>query len=471
MNIYLTNHWLQAIGTVLLLSCLMLCITHVTLAQVTPPDTVTAKDVVNDPTKLEDHLKWIVYDFKVPQDNPSGFLLQNRIHSDTTGIWSYENIFLVLFDASSTINRGLVITHSGNRQNEGQNWLVANVTDDQGNEVIKQIFSAGEEGPLRVEYHWDDPNDPNDNSETPKESFAQRYYSQPYQDSLVVVVGFAQPVPIQESDFVPDTPLPEIQAEQVVDRETLKSWVTGLVDWVRSIMDQDGGFGYLLNNINSWREDNSTFRSGSTYIIALSTVGQILFHGQTPELIDLTRSRLDSLDLRGQKFFQELTDIAMRDSKEGFYEYWLDDPTIEGDEDSTASPKVAYVKLIEREGIPGAFSDGIIVLGTSTISSATSIQELPTGTHTFTSGNYPNPFNQTTSLYFNLEETADVEIEVIDLLGRTILESAIGELPSGMTSDYEIDSAGWASGVYYYRIIATTGRGSTIYSGKMMVAK
>jgi len=462
----------QFIGAMFMSACLMLCITNSMHAQVTPPDSVTAKDVVNDPSKLEDYLKWIVHDFKAPKTPIEGFLLQNRIHSDTTGIWGYENIFLVLLDATRNLSRGLIITHSGDRRNEGQNWLAANVTDEKGTKVVEKILSAGDEAPLLVEYHWDDPNDPNDNPETPKESLAMRYYSNPYGDSLTVVVGFAQPVPIPDlGDFTPQTPIPETQANQVVDRETLKIWATGLVDWVGSIMDQEGGFQYLLGNIDMWSQNNSTFRSGATYIVALSTIGQVLFHGQNPGLIDLTHSRLDSLDLRGQQFYKGFIDTAMGDSKEGFYEYWIDDPSIDGDEDSTAAPKVAFAKLIDREGIPGTFSDGIVVIGTSNITSATSVQELPTDTDIFTSGNYPNPFSRTTNLYFNLEEAADIEIEVVNLLGRVMLKSSLGEISRGIVSDYEIDSMGWAPGVYYYRIIATTERGPTIHSGKMMIVR
>lgn len=472
MNIHWTECWLHCIGAVLVSACMMLSITHEIYAQDVPPDTVTAKDVVNDPSKLADHLKWVVYDFQQPQDNISGFLLQNRIHNDTTGIWSHENIFLLLFDATQKLNRGLLITHSGDRTNEGQNWIIAEVTDEKGNQVVEQMFSAGEEEPLQVDYHWDDPNDPNDDAETPKQSLALRYYSPAYGDSLLVVIGFAQPVPFPESDFVPQNPAPDFQAEQVVDRETLKNWTSGIVSWILDIMDQDGGFGYLNSNIDMWTADNSAFRSGATYMIALSTTGQMLFHGQTPEIIDLTRSRSDSLDLRGQKFIKEFIDIALSDSKEGFYEYWVDDPQVEGDEDSTAAPKVAYVKFITHERIPGAFSDGTIFIGTSNIiSSPTSVQELPTGTSTITLGNYPNPFSGTTNLYFNLEESAEVEIEVIDLLGRTMLKHAIGQIPSGIISDYEIDSEGWAPGVYYYRITTTTGGGPTIHAGKMMVAR
>jgi len=472
MKIYLINTLPQVIGALLMSACLMLCTTNSIHAQVIPPDSVTAKDVVNDPSKLEEYLKWIVHDFKAPQNPIEGFLLQNRIHSDTTGLWSYENIFLVLLDATRKLSRGLVITHSGDRRNEGQNWLTANVTDENGNKVVEKILSAGDEVPLLVEYYWDDPNDPNDNSETPKESFAMRYYSNPYGDSLTVVVGFAQPVTIPDiDDFTPQTPIPETQASQVIDRETLKSWVTGLVDWVGNVMDQEGGFQYLLNNVGMWSQDNSTFRSDATYIIALSTIGQILFHGQSPDLIDLARSRLDNLDLRGQQFYKEFIDIATGDSKEGFYEYWIDDPSVEGDEDSTAAPKTAFVKLIDLEEIPGAFSDGIVVVGTSNIISATSIQELPSDTDIFISGNYPNPFSRTTNLYFGLEEAADIELEVVDLLGRTMLMSSLGEIPRGVVSDYEIDSMGWAPGVYYYRIIATTERAQAIHSGKMIIVR
>ncbi len=67
--------------------------------------------------------------------------------------------------------------------------------------------------------------------------------------------------------------------------------------------------------------------------------------------------------------------------------------------------------------------------------------------------NYPNPFNPTTVIAFNLPTKADAELEVIDILGRTVNKVNLGSLEAGFHS-VEYDAASHASGVYLYRIKA-----------------
>ena len=99
----------------------------------------------------------------------------------------------------------------------------------------------------------------------------------------------------------------------------------------------------------------------------------------------------------------------------------------------------------------------------------TSIQEdQPMDISSVTAGNFPNPFRGTTYLWFNLQETVDVEIEVIDVLGRTAFSSVAGRVKKGERYQYEINTTGWPSGVYFYRIIAsTTNASATVFTGKM----
>ncbi|MBN2561176.1 MAG: T9SS type A sorting domain-containing protein [Phycisphaerae bacterium] len=42
--------------------------------------------------------------------------------------------------------------------------------------------------------------------------------------------------------------------------------------------------------------------------------------------------------------------------------------------------------------------------------------------------NYPNPFNPTTTIHFELQESATVRIQVLDLAGRKIRDLRSGEL-------------------------------------------
>jgi PKD repeat protein len=73
-------------------------------------------------------------------------------------------------------------------------------------------------------------------------------------------------------------------------------------------------------------------------------------------------------------------------------------------------------------------------------------------------GNYPNPFNPTTTINFDLPEAADVRLEVYDLMGRRVATLISSQLGAGR---YEAQwnarsdgGAAVASGVYLYRLQA-----------------
>ena len=70
--------------------------------------------------------------------------------------------------------------------------------------------------------------------------------------------------------------------------------------------------------------------------------------------------------------------------------------------------------------------------------------------------NYPNPFNPTTTIAFSLPTRSRVELQVIDVLGRSVETRELGQLPAG-DHQYEYDASNLASGVYFYRVITDTG--------------
>ena len=69
-------------------------------------------------------------------------------------------------------------------------------------------------------------------------------------------------------------------------------------------------------------------------------------------------------------------------------------------------------------------------------------------------GNYPNPFNPTTSIQFDLPEPADVTVNVIDMLGRVVLTVPAQPFQAGRSHQLQLDASSIASGVYVYQIIA-----------------
>jgi uncharacterized lipoprotein YddW (UPF0748 family) len=81
-------------------------------------------------------------------------------------------------------------------------------------------------------------------------------------------------------------------------------------------------------------------------------------------------------------------------------------------------------------------------------------------------GNYPNPFNPTTSISFSLSEPVEITLTVYDILGRTIDLVAEGLYPRGQ-HQVSFDASRLNSGVYIYVLEA----GGQRLSGKMTLMK
>jgi len=83
-------------------------------------------------------------------------------------------------------------------------------------------------------------------------------------------------------------------------------------------------------------------------------------------------------------------------------------------------------------------------------------------------GNYPNPFNRSTTIRFDLPEPGEVRVEVLDVLGRKVWTGAPRRFDAGPGQVYTVDASRLASGVYVYRIVVETGSGVTTRAGRMM---
>ncbi len=73
--------------------------------------------------------------------------------------------------------------------------------------------------------------------------------------------------------------------------------------------------------------------------------------------------------------------------------------------------------------------------------------------------NYPNPFNPTTTIKYDLPEASQVSLVVYDLLGRKVTELVSGQKAEGYHSAIW-DASSVASGVYFARFMATDGSGN-----------
>ena len=86
-------------------------------------------------------------------------------------------------------------------------------------------------------------------------------------------------------------------------------------------------------------------------------------------------------------------------------------------------------------------------------------------------GNYPNPFNPTTTIRFDLHKTAKVQVKVYNIQGHLVMETPEETLTAGSGQEYRIDASNWASAVYFYKVTAKTTTVTFSSYGRMLLLK
>ena len=71
------------------------------------------------------------------------------------------------------------------------------------------------------------------------------------------------------------------------------------------------------------------------------------------------------------------------------------------------------------------------------------------------SQNYPNPFNPSTNISYGLPQTAHIEVKIYDMAGREVAQIVDGSQSAGYHT-IQFDASSLASGVYIYRLTATS---------------
>jgi hypothetical protein len=86
-------------------------------------------------------------------------------------------------------------------------------------------------------------------------------------------------------------------------------------------------------------------------------------------------------------------------------------------------------------------------------------------------GNYPNPFNPTTTIAFSLDRVMDVKLDIYNILGQRVATLPTGKLPAGtytrVWNGAGDDGRAVATGVYFARL---TGDGRS-FSRKLLLLK
>ena len=175
--------------------------------------------------------------------------------------------------------------------------------------------------------------------------YASVYVSSDFQAPIVLLAGFD----IGESHLVPigaeaiDYGDPAITARDVVDRATLKAFVTQAGNYMLDIQ-QSGDPAAASKARIALRDPNGPWRHGSVYLYVLDTVSNIIsFHAAFPDRYEsrpLVPTVRDAVT--GELVLPQVIAAAKSSPEGGFLEYYWDDPT--DDTDRADIPKVGYAR-------------------------------------------------------------------------------------------------------------------------------
>ncbi len=145
---------------------------------------------------------------------------------------------------------------------------------------------------------------------------------------------------------------PAITAEEVVDRETLKTFVTEalrfLVTTQRNVRSLAESRVALAKTRLALRDPNGPWRHGSVYLYLLDrTSNVILFHGAFPDRFELRPLVATVRDVvTGRLVLPQVLEAASSSPEGGFVEYFWDDPS--DDSDRADIPKLGYAREFKR---------------------------------------------------------------------------------------------------------------------------
>ena len=294
----------------------------------------TAAQVKDDET-LKAFVEGAKAQIETITDMNEGAKLRERLR--TEGDWKSGSMFLIVF-----LKSGEPFIHGNDRSAESKNLL--GVEDERGTRVVEKLLAAAAEGGGFVEYH----------DGGPKAAYAVEYTSGITARRFVLVGGYSQDVshvPVH----IADLPKPTVTASQVVDRESLITFVEEAAEAYRKAVMSEGYRG-LTGVRNAFRVEGGDWKSGSIYLWVVSGGGVTLFHGSEPwregKPTDMWRT-----DSQGIQIAQELIVGARREGRK-FLRYHYDNPAIEGDEE-TGSPKLGYavsfpVPNTDQRGVIGS---------------------------------------------------------------------------------------------------------------------
>ena len=172
--------------------------------------------------------------------------------------------------------------------------------------------------------------------------YASVYMSPELRSPIVLLAGFDVNAS-HLADEALDYGDPTITARDVVDRETLKAFVTQAGNYFLEIQ-RTGDPAAASRTRTALRDPNGPWRHGAVYLYVLDTVSNIItFHGAFPDRFEyrpLVPTVRDAVT--GEFILPQVIAAAKSSPEGGFVEYYFDDPS--DDTDGADIPKVGYAR-------------------------------------------------------------------------------------------------------------------------------
>ena len=177
--------------------------------------------------------------------------------------------------------------------------------------------------------------------------YASAYTSLSFRTPAILLAGFdldASHLAAEQIDFGD----PAVTAADVVDRATLKAFVTEAGNYFMELV-RTGNPAAVSQARIAMRDPNGPWRHGSVYLYVWNLTSRlILFHAGFPDTYELRPLVPLARDAKTGEFILPHLEAAAKSGPEGgFHEYHFDDPT--DDSDSADIPKVGYVRTFSDQ--------------------------------------------------------------------------------------------------------------------------
>ena len=176
--------------------------------------------------------------------------------------------------------------------------------------------------------------------------YATTYHSPGLREAGVLLAGFdLKPAHLAQEDF--DHVAPSVAAKDVVDRATLKAFVTEAGEYYLKLRGT-GDLAAAARTNAVLRDPHGPWRHGSVYLAVLDPDSRlIILHGGFPDRFELRPSGIATDAATGERVVDQLIRAAYSSPEGGFWQYYFDNPA--DDADSVDVPKVGYARVVTTD--------------------------------------------------------------------------------------------------------------------------